>query len=58
MLTSTEGGGWSSVTNDKNACPHLNYNVGYNDEEGPGQIKEEPPFHRFDVGGAGETGRH
>ena len=48
---------WSSeVTNDKNAWPHLNYNVGYNDEKGPGQIKQEPPFHRLDVCSAGETG--
>ena len=34
----------------------LNDDVCDDNEEGPGEIEEEPDLHRFDTGGAGQAG--
>ena len=37
---------------------HLEPDIDEYDEEGVGQVEEEPDLHRLDVGGAGEAGGH
>ena len=37
---------------------HLQQYVGDDDQEGVGEVEEEPDLHWLDVGGAGEAGGH
>ena len=35
---------------------HLEENIDQDDEDGEGEVEEEPDLHRLDVGGAGQAG--
>ena len=37
---------------------HLEHDIDQDDLEREGQVEEEPPLYRLDVGSAGQTGGH
>ena len=37
---------------------HLEENIDQDNEEREGQVEQQPPLHRLDVGGGGQTGGH